>query len=257
MTKEILFKKLLKDLSENHPDVKDEYKYIGTGNPLSDILIIGKEAAISIENNRDQYQKEIVENFNFWINNSSFDTIIFFEKDVIHYNPLYPYKGQLLKKNNGKGNWGTSATWINYQKLYNLIFNLPDNDKINFHERVFITEVNSTPSIKTLNADSSSIEFRKKFYLSSEFIQSFPIIIISGVGYFKNSNETNEIEEIFNVKFRERMNVNSNPKQPYWIHKNTENNKILINTHQLSIGISNNFLKEIALTINNSGLINK
>jgi hypothetical protein len=249
--KEILFKELLNSLIEEHVSIKDEYKYIGTGNPLSEILIIGKEAAISIE--KDQYRYEIAENFNFWKDNENNITgLIKGESNI--YSPIYPYKGQILKKDNGN-NWGTSTTWMNYQKLYNYIFETEENKKINFHEHSFITEVNSTPSKKTEEADTSSIKFRKKHLLSSNYIQNFPIVIISGVGYFNITENENELENIFNVKYHEKRFAGNKQSQPYWIHWNKEKTKLVINTYQLSISIADDLLREVAEIIRDSGLL--
>lgn len=240
--KKTLFKELLNTLNRN--DISEEYKYIGTGNPLSDILIIGKEVACSI--NSEQYRKEILSNICYWKNLKKFDFNNVKSSRLDEYEPLYPYKGQFLRKDNGE-NWGTSVTWMNYQKLINKIYSKEGNINIDFHEKSFITEVNSTPSKKTIEANTSSIGFRKEQILKSDFINSFKVIVISGVGYFKISDEINEIEEIFKVKFIRKEYANKLKKtQPYWFHINEDKTKILINTYQLSIGISDQLLKEIA-----------
>ncbi|WP_426095173.1 hypothetical protein [Flavobacterium sp. DSR2-3-3] len=250
--KKTLFKNFLSDL-KNTPNSIDEYKYIGTGNPYSSTLIIGKEAAISIES--EQYEIEIVDNFNYWNNLEEYNSDNIIERNFEKYSALYPYKGQILKKDNRK-NWGTSKTWMNYQKLINFIYNNPQNSLINFHEKSFITEVNSTPSKVTANASTESISFRKKHILTSDFFQSFPIVIISGVGYFEASEQNNEIEQIFNVTFTEKIYADKEKKtQPYWIHWNKEKTKIVINTYQLSIGIADVLLCEIAKVIQNSNLL--
>ncbi|MGZ2370409.1 hypothetical protein ACXR6G_11520 [Ancylomarina sp. YFZ004] len=251
--KETLFKKLLDSLKKEHTTVKEEYKYIGTGNPLSEILIIGKEAGLSIE--ADQYRYEIVENFNFWNNNDNYDAEQIEERSN-YYSPLYPYKGQILRKDDRQGNWGTSTTWMNYQKLYNYIFDTEENNKINFHEQTFITEVNSTPSKKTIDANTSSIEFRKKHLLASKYIKNYPVVIISGVGYFNAKKEENEIEKIFEVTFSEKRFAGNKKSQPYWIHWNDDKTKLVINTYQLSISIADDLLREVAEVIRHSKLIN-
>jgi hypothetical protein len=163
------------------------------------------------------------------------------------YDPIYPYKGQKYKIDNGS-NKGTSRTWYTYQKLINFIFDTPNNEDIDFHKSVFITEVNSSPSRKTKDANISSIEFRKESILKSDFFRSFPIVIISGVGYFKITTSSNEIEKIFKVKFRDKKFANDKLSQPYWIHTNETNqpSKLLINTNQLSIGIADDLLDEIS-----------
>lgn len=250
--KKVLFKKFLDDLKNNHDSI-DEYKYIGTGDPYSDILIIGKEAAISVES--VQYKREIIDNFNYWNDLEVYDFNNIVERNFETYSPLYPYRGQILKKDNGK-NWGTSKTWMNYQKLINHISNSPKNNFINFHEKSFITEINSTPSKVTSKANTESISFRKKHILTSDYFQSFPIVIISGVGYFKVSEQDNEIEQIFKVNFTEKKYADKKKNsQPYWIHWNKDKSKIVINTHQLSIGIADVLLSEIAKELQNTNLL--
>lgn len=251
--KQQLFLDLLQELNENHSTISAEYKYLGTGNPMSDMLIIGKEAAISIET--EQYQVEILDNLRYWttLENYSLDKIQ--ERSFGAYSPLYPYRGQILKKDNGQ-NWGTSKTWMNYQKLLSNIYDVQDSSNINFHEKSFITEVNSTPSKLTVNADTSSISFRKQNILTSSFFQNFPIIIISGVGYFDMHPTANEIEEIFQVKFSEKKFANTvTNTQPYWLHWNKDKTKLLINTNQLSIGISDLLLTSLAAEIQESNLL--
>ena len=133
-----------------------------------------------------------------------------------------------------------------------------NNKEINFHKNSFITEVNSSSSEKTINAKTDSIPFRKEKILSSDFFQSFPIVIISGVGYFENIEGKNEIEEIFRVNFKEMKFANKEKEsQPYWIHYSSDKSKIVINTHQLSIGISDILLEEVAKEIINSNLLSQ
>lgn len=240
---------LISDLDAKIPN-EELLKYIGTGNPNADILIIGKECSVD-DINSEQFKFELMGNFRAWQKKRNYN-----QDDVPEFNnwndydPLFPYKGQNFKIDN-KQNRGTSRTWYNYQKLINYVCNKQSNTEIDFHKDVFITEVNSTPSRKTVDADVSSIDFRKATILKSDFIQSFPIVIISGVGYFNISNNVNEIEEIFNVQYLERKLANGKESQPYWIHTNKENRpyKLLINTYQLSMGISDDLLQEIAKLI--------
>jgi hypothetical protein len=244
---------LIKELNENK-SIDASWKYIGTGNPNADILIIGKETSSSDE---QQIKLEIDNNLNDWDKINDFNQSRvpnFFETNK--YSPLYPYKGQLFKidKNNNRG---TSVTWYNYQKLINKICNNLNNPKVDFHEYVFITEVNSTPSKKTKDADISSIPFRKENILSSAFFQSFPIVIISGVGYFNINKDFNEIEHIFNVKFKEKKFADKEKsKQPFWLHEqiNGTEQKLLINTYQLSSYISDKLLSKLSNQIKESCL---
>jgi hypothetical protein len=245
------FKPLIEKLDNSHES--DLFKYLGTGNPNADILIIGKEAALDPDS--QQQKLEIESNFQQWKDIKRKDD---FDQSKIpergYYSPLYPYKRQVLRIDDGK-NWGTSRTWYNYQKLYNLIYGKTGNTKIDFHEGVFITEANAGTSKKTKNADTSSLCFRKEHILKSDFILSFPVIIIAGVGYFEVSNTKNEVEKIFKVKFKEKCFANGNEKQPYWIHWNADRTRLLINTYQLSMAISDDLLEEVANVVRESGLI--
>lgn len=250
MKKISYFKNLLELLEKECPAEHPEYKYIGTGNPNAIILIVGKETAIASDS-KEQIVREMEKNFHEWKNNvkdNDLSKIEIKECDWANPNPLYPYKGQLLKIDNGN-NFGTSRTWYNYQKLINRIFNTPENEKIDFHEKVFITETNSTPSQKTKDADPSSIGFRKDFILRSEFFQSFPVVILAGVGYYMIDEKINEVESIYGVKFAEKRLAGGKKSQPYWIHYCDNPKKILINTRQLSINVSDALLQEVASTI--------
>lgn len=207
MMRKDLLKKLIIDSRNISEFTEIEKRYIGTGNPNAKILIIGKEVGFDIQsdNGRKQYELEILRNISNWENdiNKKHNEIEVWNGN--NYSPLYPYKLQLLKIDNFKDNFkdwnqGTNRTWYNYQKITNLVYPQHDNKTINFHENIFITELNSTPSKQTKNAKIESLEFRKS-YLKSEFFQSFPIVIIGALGYFKISENKNELEEIFGVKF--------------------------------------------------------
>ncbi len=78
------------------------------------------------------------------------------------------------------------------------------------------------------------------------------------MGYFENIEGKNEIEEIFRVNFKEMKFANKEKEsQPYWIHYSSDKSKIVINTHQLSIGISDILLEEVAKEIINSNLLSQ
>lgn len=234
-------------------DVAPEYKYIGTGNPNADILIIGKEA--SINSNPQQKKMEIDENLNDWkmILSGNFPELV--PRNNRFYTPLYPYKGQKFKIYRGKDNGGTSTTWYSYQKLINSIFAIIDNPNIDFHENVFLTEVNSTPSLKTVDADTSSIKFRKESVLSSSFFQTFPVVIISGLGYFEVNDNFNEIVKMFGVEYLRSKLPDGKKSQEYFVHQSKDYQKILINTRQLGMYVSYNRILQIAEEIRNSKLI--
>lgn len=216
----------------------DDFKYIGTGNPVADILIIGKEVGFNLSD-ENQYIREVKGNYNDWCQIAQNGSI---SNDK--YNPRFPYPNQLFKVNSKNGNGGTSKTWYNYQKLRNQIYT-PNAEKIDFHNHFFITEVNSSPSKKTKEADTSSIAFRKKHILSHAFFKKFPVVVISGLGYFDITKQSNEIESLFNVKYIRAKDVGGK-NQMYWIHKSEDCARLLINVRQLSMNISDSLLEGIA-----------
>lgn len=222
-----------------------EFGYIGTGNPEARILIIGKEVAIDKE--KDSHSMtEYENNLNFWERDREKTMWDIALRNRDEYSPLCPFKGQYQIKYNGKDNWGTSTTWLNYQKLHNYIFG-NSLERINFHKNIFTTEINGVPSANTKEADKSTIEKRKLFIKDSKYFQNFPVIILAGVGYYDISETENDIEKIFGVKFTKPKRIaGGNEKQPYWVHWNNDKTKLVINTYQLSINISDALLEEIA-----------
>lgn len=235
-----LFKGMLEQARKNR-------FYIGTGNPEANILIIGKEAAIDEVEGKGKMQhiREFTNNIANWARDVDKNQIDVEYWNGFNYSPKYPYKGQLYKVDRNL-NGGTSRTWYNYQKLYNLIFDKVGNQKIDFHEGIFITEVNSSPSKLTHQADTSSVQSRKAFIRDSTFFQSFPIVIVAGLGYFEISKDRNEIMDVFGLKTVEKRCAVNKKSQAYWIHHSDDKTKLLINTRQLSMNVSDALLQEIA-----------
>ena len=231
--------------------------YIGTGNPNAKILIIGKECAIDQSNKEPQYRMEIACNAKEWELNmknatSQNEVENWFDGVNAQYNPIYPYKGQRFAKRSQtkdgqvRGDGGTSATWYNYQKLYNLI-SQEESDTINFHKKCFITEMNEITGnysheiseIDRLNSINKRVPLFKM-----PFFQQFPIVIIASGHYARNYNI--DIESLFGVKWiAPTIDVQSN-----WFNIHYQNDdssaKLVIHTNQLSMGIADELLKRIS-----------
>lgn len=223
-------------------------------------MIIGKECAVDFRQEPEQYEREIKENLINWkanIENPSL-AIENWNGNPNFINPLFPYKGQKFtiyneKKKSGKG--GTSSTWYYYQKLYNRIRistqNLPT--EIDFHNDIFITELNANPSnySKDQNPENrkNSINERSNIFFKSDFIQNFQIVIFATSHYTKEHNI--DICKLFNVDFQKTKHIDENPRQWYNLHTNKEGgkSKLLIHTKQLSMNISDKLLEEIAKEI--------
>ena len=82
--------------------------------------------------------------------------------------------------------------------------------------------------------------------MSSRFFQDFPVVIISGLGYFEVHDRCNEIEKMFGVKFLRYELPEGKKTQEYYFHDNEDQSKILINTRQLGMFVSNTRIGKIA-----------
>lgn len=240
MSRRKLFAEMLKDAKEQNCG------YIGKGNIEAKILVIGKE--IATPENDTETLNEYRDNLKQWERDIDKDVWDIPLRDRSKYSPVCPYKGQYMKRDDGQGNWGTSRTWLLYQKLHNYIFGASYN-RINFHKNFFITEQNDNPSPKAKDAKTDGLTERKHFIKNSEYFQSFPIVVLAGLGYYKISETHNDIEDMFGVKFTEKKIVDDNEKQCYWTHWNENKTKLVINVRQLSMNVSDNLIAQIASEI--------
>lgn len=222
--------------------------FIGNGNPISDILIIGKEVATDV----DLGKNKVLEKHNLEVyKNNAINWTCNIEKGIKQEeikdwnmddaipsnNPLFAFKGAKIIEE-GK-------TWKKYQKLHDFIF--PKNKctekyEHNFQERFFITEMSELNSKISRKAQSKNefkeaLKKRKDEFLTHEFIKKFPVIVFACSNYISGK----EIEKIFDVKFAAPK---GDGKQLYWTHFN--NDKLVIHTRQLSSNVSNNLLIEMA-----------
>lgn len=237
----------------NYPDSLNELAkqdtYIGMGNPSSPILLVGKEVAT------DQNSSNILErqnlynhylNSEYWLKNKRINLQ---PNDIKKWtcdnpkgenNPLFAFKGALIKEE-GK-------TWRKYQKLHDYIFKTEPKNEIpkyehNFQLNMFLTEMSVAPAKRTDEAQKrkmfkQDLKYRKENFFKSKFIQTFPIVVLACSNYINGK----EIEEIFNVKFKEQKGIG---KQLFWTHYNENRTKLVIHTRQLSANVSNLLLEEI------------
>ncbi len=222
--------------------------FIGMGNPNSEILIVGKEVATDTEEGKDKELenkniRSFNRNFKDWTLNIAHNTKQHQIPDWTHQsdsnNPLYAFKGITINKE--------GHTWRKYQKLHDYIFEKENNNKIDFQENIFITEMSVLPSKTTSKAQEKKgfrekLNYRKHTFFRSEFIQHFPIVILACSNYISGG----EITDIFNVKFIKEVGEKA---QRYWIHYNIDKTKLVIHTRQLSANVSNNLLKNMAFEI--------
>ena len=210
-----------------------ENQWVGQGNPLSDILIVGKEPAIQ----SDDDKKDIRDNIRWNLNG--------LESGKYHV--------VQVKRSDCKG----GHTWQKYQTLIDYIYKgeLSNSETLDFESRVLTTEANNTVSKRTFNAKKAFEERKKMFILSEcDFIRNFPVTILACGNYYTNNDKIREIDTIYDVTFDveggERV-MFSHKGKPYkfWIHHNADRSRLLIHTRQLSTDIPNDFLEAIAKEI--------
>lgn len=213
----------------------DDYVYVGLGNPNSNILFVGKEAAIDVEINEDfQNVTDKLKNLHgskfIWKSNQ-FD---------------YSHNPTELKH--------LSDTWKNYQQLYNSIFDKKQqNTFATFLKEVFTTEMSNLPAKTTDKAKKnpffkSELQKRKENFFKSDFIRTFPVVVLACSDYIENNDKKREIDEIFEVEFKGEFKEYSKGNW-FFIHYNTDETKIVIHTRQLSSNVNNELLTDIGTKI--------
>ncbi len=222
---------------------KSEY-FVGTGNPNGKILFIGKESAI---NQSDEKAMN-------WYNSNAKEWKARIDEKIADVYEYYVDENHPLRKN-----WGKN-TWSKYQKLNDEIFQTQTKPfYVNFLKNIFTTEVNDSPSEKTFNANKDSISDRKLLFKESDFIQKFKIVVLACSDYFINNDEIREIDDTFGVEYIGDKNGKYYYSKGNWffIHKNTDESKIVIHTRQLSTNVNNELLTDMGKIINEFMIENK
>jgi hypothetical protein len=214
----------------------EENYFIGTGFPNAKILMVGKESAISPEDiEKQKWYSNNAENWLQHINNNSCETLEYpVKKDTYLYN-----------------SWGKN-TWSKYQQLSDLTWNIKTKKYyINFLKYFFTTEINDSPAKNTSIAKKEMLNERKSLFKHSQFIQSFPVIILACSDYIKNNDKIREIDDIFGVKYDGDENGKYWYSKGNWFytHHNADNSKLVVHTRQLSANVKNELLQDMAKVI--------
>ena len=231
MKKERLFKEYIKACL-------DKDQICGLGNPDADILIIGQEHFAPQDDLSDEKWKELLlKNYNFC---NQYD---------INANYIKPKgdiddSGRLIRRN---------PTWCNYQDLLDSVYcrHSRQPNMLDFEYYAFTTELNSKPK-PTSNATNKKekqevynrISERLILLRESEFIKTFPVIILACGPYVVNQKEKGllQINDTFNVVYDEELGPNGIPegwhqKGKMWFtthHNPNDKTKLVIHTWQLS-----------------------
>lgn len=207
--------------------------FVGFGNPNAEIIIFGKEKGFDSANNFQQLKCESIENPNEWNNyvkkQIGFNKIKYCDSEY-YVNAYRPYYGKM------RG----GHTWNKYQHIIKKLYPEIEGKENDFLDKTFLSEINFIPSkeskIKTF-VNNERLDF-----LKNDFYKSFKIIILACGSYLNDL----EIEQSFDVKFEKDI---SKPSQRLKIY--TGNQKILINTRQLSNSMKNEYLNFISEIIEN------
>lgn len=229
MDREQLYEEFITNCENSEP-----IQFPGQGNPNKDILIIGKEST------------------------DVTDSLIS-EKIRLCRDRIMRDAPRIIDTSND--------TWMNYQHLCDMIYQRKSNypDYWDFEkECAFTTELNNNPSKKTTHPNKKTkkaIEQRLKLFKSSNFIQSFPIVILACSNYITNQGEGNErqIDSTFNVEYDGEHNGGKHKFTSmnwFFTHHNVVDTKyfkagekLVIHTRQLSQNIKEDMLIDMAKVI--------
>lgn len=213
----------------------DDHEYVGLGNPNSNILFVGKEAAIDVKIDED------FENIKDKLKNLHGSKINWISKKFD-----YSHNPSEIKN--------LSDTWKNYQQLYNRIFiEKQQNTSATFLKEVFTTEMSNLPAETTDKAKKnpffkSELQLRKENLFNTKFIQSFPVVVLACSDYIVNNDKKREIDNIFKVQFNGEFKEYSKGNW-FFNHYNNNETKIVIHTRQLSSNVNNDLLTDIGTKI--------
>lgn len=213
-------------------ECKNRKEWSGQGNPNADILIIGKEP----------HNGELIK-----------------EKEKIQE------KLQKQEDHCRSGVWGTAPrkgnpTWSNYQNLIEKVYSDRKFDPrlFDFEKYAFTTELNTIfrPKAVLDEETKSNINKRLCFFKDSEFIKSFPIIVLACGNFISNDEEKGFL---INTTFRVEYDIEPDSKgkptgehnyttRGHWFytHHGANGKKLVIHTRQLSFLFDYSFIKDMA-----------
>ena len=212
MDREVLFEEFINECEKNN-------QICGQGNPKADILIIGKEST-------DTREDALYRNIERCRNKM--------ERDALR--PIDP----------------NNKTWANYQNLFDNIYCRKSEfiDKWDFEKYAFTTELSSIPRKNSNYTEAKPyIKDRLRFFEASEFIKSFPVVILACGGYIKNNYKVREIDDTFHVVYCKEYGSKES-RNRFWTHIDKKDpRKLVIHTRQFSNGISKDLVKQMAEVI--------
>lgn len=236
MDREKLFLEYLATCMEN-------LQICGQGNPDADILIIGQEQSsdedLSEPEKYGEHLKSLIRNYDLCIRENLCNQ----EK----------YSSRLRPKVDPRTGKKIADTWLNYQKLIASIYpqNQVQSGYVDFENFAFTTELGNKARKHSVrdSLTMNDIADRLVVLKQSEYIQSFPIVILACSDYIRNNEEVRDNDKTFHVEFCKEYGKKES-KNRFWTHIDKGNPKrLVIHTRQFSNGISNDMIKCIACVI--------
>ena len=219
-------------------DIDDSF-IIGSGNPDSILLFVGREPSGDAFNTNT---------LGHYLDNCN--------KGVTDEWTRFREKDEQRNLVDEKSFWNKpQSCWNRYQALCDYIY--PEKKKnrkdiYDFEEMVFCTEMNGSWSEKTKDAPRDTLETRKNIFFRDPYFDRFKVIVLACGNYIKNSSNEpteREIDNIFHVTFGKEYYYSLNNK--FWTHYNPEKTRLVIHTRNLSNGVSNKMLFEMGQLIRN------
>lgn len=244
--------------------------FVGWGNPNAKILLLGKEPAKNLEDEKEkiEYEIEVAGNKADWRRNiaqqTGFNEVVDeFRKSRISGNPLCPHCWQKYRVKNRKNEdlpegEGTARTWYQYQKLIDMIFGKTSkhDDFLDFHKYCFSTDMSAAAALDSSGTNPEvtreSIEKRRKFFKDDSFFKQFPIIIAAVGHYPKRYASDFYFKDSFSVEWVPEKSIQDSGA---WINVNEahENggHRLLLHTCQTSAPLKDEYFESIAAFVRN------
>lgn len=224
-----------------YPNADEHLQFIGFGNPISRILLVGKECGDAPDSfNEINCNKPNLLHWAKNISSSPLPIVDWYKNPNDVFNPEYPFKGMPKKDLSG------GHTWRNYQKIVDGITGRESLEIVDFHQYAFCTELNSVTSKYSRYSSEvrDSIEKRTQKLLCAPFFRNFPITIVC-CGHYLSQYDI-DLEKVFGVKWEGRTIeiTDSNAKKCGWINVHYAEGRILIHTRHLSM-CSGELIKKI------------
>jgi hypothetical protein len=232
MDREKLFKEFIEECKKNS-------QICGAGNPYAQILLVGQEHRSDEPiKSEKEWQSYLEKNYRY----------------CEIENPWIDENSDLWRKYQN-----STPTWNSYQRLIDEVLQerkkrVLQGDK-DFEFDAFTTELNNEakPSSRVKGKEEREklrerIQARLKMFKQSNYIKSFPVIILACGGYIRNDEKVREIDDTFHVTFSKRYDNSAG--NWFCTHYDDMNPKrLVIHTRQLSNGVSYKMIDEMASVI--------